>query len=97
MADLTTSVLKAISIIADKSIEEVSSNKTIKATIKKVISTSEGKYLVNYNNGDFYVYTQPGNTSIYEIFHRFYFIYSSFCLNFFYFFHLIIIFIINFY
>ena len=67
MADLTTSVLKAISIIADKSIEEVSSNKTIKATIKKVISTSEGKYLVNYNNGDFYVYTQPGNTSIYEI------------------------------
>ena len=67
MADLTTSVLKAISIIADKSIEEVSSNKTIKAIVKKVVSTSEGKYLVNYNSGDFYAYIQPGNTNVYEV------------------------------
>ena len=67
MADLTKSLLKAISIIADKTVEEVSSDKTIKVTIKKVISTSEGKYLVNYNSGDFYVYVQSGSTDLYQI------------------------------
>lgn len=66
MADLTQSLLKAISIIADKTIEEVSSDKTIKGTIKQVVSTSEGKYLVNYNDGDFYAYVQTSSSTIYR-------------------------------
>ena len=66
MADLTQSLLKAISIIADKTIEEVSSDKTIKGTIKQVVSTSEGKYLVNYNDGDFYAYVQTSSNTIYR-------------------------------
>ena len=67
MVDLTESLLKAISIIADKSAEEVSSDKTIKAIIKKVISTSDDKYLVTYNNGDFYAYIQSGSQEVYQV------------------------------
>ena len=67
MVDLTKSLLDAISIIADKSAEEVSSDKTIKVIVKKVVDTSEGKYLVTYNSGDFYVYTQAGSKDIYQI------------------------------
>lgn len=67
MANLTKSLLDAISIIANKSIDEASSDETIKTVVKKVINTSEGKYLVNYNNGDFYAYKQPGSTDLYEI------------------------------
>lgn len=67
MVDLTKSLLDAISIIADKSAEEVSSDKTIKVIVKKVVDTSEGKYLVTYNSGDFYVYTQTGSKDIYQI------------------------------
>ena len=67
MVDLTESLLKAISIIADKSAEEVFSDKTIKAIVKKVVNTSEGKYLVTYNSGDFYAYIQSGSTDVYEI------------------------------
>ena len=66
MADLTKSLLDAISIIADKTVDEISSDETIKAAIKKVINTSEGKYLVNYNNGDFYAYKQSGSTDLYQ-------------------------------
>ncbi len=66
MIDLTESLLKAISIVADRSAEEVASDKTIKVAIKKNISTSEGKYLVTYNGGDFYAYTQSGSKDIYE-------------------------------
>ena len=67
MADLTKSLLDAISIIATKSADEVSSDKTIKATVKKVVSTSEGKYLVSYNDGSFYAYVQPGSTDLYQV------------------------------
>lgn len=67
MADLTKSLLKAISIIADKTVEEVSSDKTIKAIIKKSISTSDGKYLVNSESGDYYAYIQPGSKEIYQV------------------------------
>ena len=67
MVNLTKSLLDAISIIADKTIDEVSSDKTIKAVIKKSISTSEGKYLVTYNDGDFYAYTQSGATDVYQV------------------------------
>jgi len=67
MVDLTKSLLEAISIIADRSAEEVFSDKTIKAVVKKIVSTSEGKYLVTYNNGDFYAYVQSGSTDIYQI------------------------------
>ena len=66
MIDLTKSLLDAIAIIADKSVEDVSSDQTIKAIVKKIISTSEGKYLVTYNNGDFYSYTQPNSKNIYQ-------------------------------
>lgn len=66
MIDLTQSLLQAISIIADRSVEEISSDKTIKAIIKKNINTSEGKYLITYNDGDFYAYTQSGSTDIYQ-------------------------------
>jgi len=67
MVDLTESLLKAISIIADKSAEEVSSDETIKTIVKKVISTSDDRYLVTYNNGDFYVYNQPGSQEVYQV------------------------------
>ena len=67
MTNLTKSLLDAISIIADRSAEEVFSDTTIKVIVKKVVSASEGKYLVNYNNGDFYVYTQSGSKDVYEV------------------------------
>ena len=67
MADLTKSLLDAISIIADKTVDEISSDETIKAAIKKIVNTSEGKYLVNYNNGDFYAYKQSGSTDLYQV------------------------------
>ena len=67
MVDLTKSLLDAIAIIADKSAEEVSSDQTIKAIVKKIVSTSEGKYLITYNNGDFYAYVQSGSTNIYQV------------------------------
>ena len=67
MTDLTKSLLDAISIIANKTVEDVSSDETIKAVIKKVIDTSEGKYLVNYNNGDFYAYKQSNSMDLYEV------------------------------
>lgn len=66
MADLTKSLLDAISIIANKTAEEVSSDKTIKAIVKKNISTSEGKYLVEYNGGNFYAYIQSGSKDLYK-------------------------------
>ena len=69
MVNLTESLLKAISIVADKSAEEAFSDKTIKAIVKKAVSTSEGKYrkyLVTYNGGDFYAYLQSGSTDVYQ-------------------------------
>lgn len=67
MANVSKSLLDAISIIANKSADEVSSDKTIKAIVKKIVSTSEGKYLVSYNSGDFYAYLQSGVTDLYNI------------------------------
>jgi len=67
MADLTKSLLDAISIIANKTAEEISSDKTIKAIVKKIISTSEGKYLINSDNGNYYAYTQPDSKEIYQV------------------------------
>ena len=68
MTDLTKSLLDAISIITNKTIDEASSDKTIKAVIKKVISTSEGKYLVGCDEGDsFYAYNQSGSKEIYQV------------------------------
>ena len=67
MVDLTQSLLKAISIIADRSAEEVSSDKTIKAVVKKIVSTSDNKYLVTYNDGDFYAYVQSGSKDVYQV------------------------------
>lgn len=66
MANLTKTLLDAISIIANKTIEEVSSDKTIKAIVEKVVSTSEGKYFVTCNGGSFYAYTQSGSTEVYQ-------------------------------
>ena len=68
MTDLTKSLLDAISIIANKSIDEISSDKTIKAVVKKVVSTSEGKYLVGCDEGDyFYAYNQSGSKDVYQV------------------------------
>lgn len=66
MANLTNSFLQAISTIVNKSIEEASSDRTIKATIKQVVDTFENKYLVTNSSGDFYVYAQSGSNSTYK-------------------------------
>ena len=68
MDDLKKSWLNAMFTIAQKTVDEVSSDKTIKAIVKKVINTSEGKYLVSYGDGsDIYAYTQSGSTEVYKI------------------------------
>ena len=67
MTNLTKSLLDAISIIANKTIEEVSSDKTIKVIVEKVVSTSEGKYFVTHNDGKFYAYVQSGSTDLYQV------------------------------
>lgn len=68
MDDLKKSWLNAMFTIAQKTVDEVSSDKTIKAIVKKVINTSEGKYLVSHGDGsDIYAYTQSGSTEVYQI------------------------------
>ena len=64
---ISKSLLDAISIIAQKTADDISSDKTIIAIIKKSINTSEGKYLITYNSGNFYAYLQSGSKEVYSI------------------------------
>jgi hypothetical protein len=65
MIDLTESLLKAISIVAEKTVEEVSSDTTIKGIVEKIVSTSEGKYFITNSSGGFYAYSQS-DSDIYQ-------------------------------
>lgn len=67
MMNLTKSLLDAISIIATKTAEEVSSDKTIKGIVKKIVSISEGKYLITYNDGSFYAYTESDSKKTFSV------------------------------
>ena len=68
MNNIAESWLNAMFTIANKTVDEISSDKTIKAIVKKIVSTSEGKYLISCDGGEnFYAYTQPGSTEIYQV------------------------------
>lgn len=68
MKDMQKSWLNAMFTIAQKTVDEISSDRTIKAIVKQVISTSEGKYLISRDSGStFYAYTQSGTTDIYQV------------------------------
>jgi hypothetical protein len=63
---LSKSLLEAMKIIADKSIDELKTDQTVTAIIKKPLDSSLGQYLVTYNSGDFQAYLQSGSTDIYK-------------------------------
>lgn len=67
MEDISKSLLNAIGIIANKTAEDVSSDKTVKAIIKKCVNLNTGQYLITYNDRDLNAYTQAGNTEVYSI------------------------------
>lgn len=67
ISDISESLLKAMSITAAKAAEDLSSDKTIKAIVKKCVDASSGLYRVTYNSGTFNAYLQSGSTEVYKI------------------------------
>ena len=64
---ISQSLLNAMSIVANKTAEDITSDKTIKAIVKKCVSASSGLYQISYNAGYFNAYLPSGSTDIYDV------------------------------
>lgn len=64
--DISESLLKAMSITAVKAAEDLSSDKTVKAIIKKCLDASSGRYQISYNSGTTSAYLPSGSTEVYQ-------------------------------
>lgn len=62
MANYENQLLDAIQIIVDNAIEKANFDKTIQAVVQKCVSEQSGKYVVKYQGGTFYAYSQDIKT-----------------------------------